>query len=231
MSLIKHKSARSAHTVKQLSQAHDEVVKIRSASAALKQVRSVESPEITILKAENAALKKQIEQVKLESKTALEKTKIEVEENVKSFIKQDFSKAYDKLGEAIDKAITKFEEQLASNEALALLVAQTALEKIFHPDDDYRELASRMIKKQMNDLRRETIIKVRVSGHDFDNDEALEDLAFALDLRKSDIKISQKLPAGNCTIDLRLGHMELSVTEQWEELKSLFRDMAVNGAV
>lgn len=83
-----------------------------------------------------------------------------------------------------------------------------------------------MIRKQMEGLRRETILQVRVSAQDFESDLALEDLAFALDLRQSDIKIGDNIRPGDCVLDLRLGHMELSVKEQWDNIETLFKEMA-----
>ena len=227
MPLIKNKKSRSGQKVKQLKHVQGDAVQTGLAGAILGQVKNTETPEITLLKAENVELKKQLEQLKLDSKAAIEDVEVKVREQVKKSIKQDFSKAYDKLSASIDKAIGDFEDQLASTEALSLLVAQTALEKIFHPTDNYHELTARMIKKQMQGLRRETVVEVRVSGDDFESNEALEDLAFALDLNRANIKISQKLQAGDCIIDLRLGRMELSINNQWEELKTLFKTMAM----
>ncbi|WP_371395857.1 hypothetical protein [Fretibacter rubidus] len=190
------------------------------------QAASKESVKIIALQAEVEKLKLDITQFKIEAEQAVSAAREGGRNEATQAFEKKYEKANEALGRGIDKGLEKLDDRLSSLDGLALLISQTVLEKFFCPNQDYKETITRMIRKQLEAIRRETVMHVRVSSDDFDTDESLEDLAVALDLRYTDIKIGETVRPGDCVIDLRLGHVELSLKNQWDTIQTLFKDMA-----
>lgn len=111
-------------------------------------------------------------------------------------------------------------------ESLAGALCRVALEDVFSPSHDYREQSARMLRRQIETLKPDTVLGVAVSAADFPEDGALTDLARELGLQPSAFRVDPALAAGNCRMQLRLGQLDLSLSDHWEGLCAAFRAMA-----
>jgi flagellar assembly protein FliH len=118
------------------------------------------------------------------------------------------------------------EERLDGAERLAALLARTALAKLVEPSADLSELVVRSIARQMRDVRRETIVAIRVSAADFADEAALAAIAARTGAGPVQLLADPELGRGACRMDLRLGHVDLGVGARWGELSALLLAMA-----
>lgn len=182
--------------------------------------------QILALETENSALKETLKQQAETAESLIAQIKTDAKTTAEAEIKKNYSDSYDVLAKCIERVSDALEVKIDTLDGLALMVAQTALENVFNPQGSYKDLVARSITKQVGGLRQEAILYVQVSSQDFETDEALEDLVFALDLKSADIKTSSHLKSGDCVMDLRLGQVEISIQDHWEALQSLFVKMA-----
>lgn len=133
------------------------------------------------------------------------------------------------LAASLSTAMERWNERLASLEPLALLVARTALSKLLGEDCDHAQRVARTLALQIAQMRREAVIRVRVSADDFPDSAALRDLAEAADTGSLDLLADADLGPGECRLDLLLGHIELGIGPRWKELSELFERMAAEG--
>ena len=129
------------------------------------------------------------------------------------------------LEQGVSNALAHARTRVDSLEQLALLLAETALEKVFTPTSDYRELTTRAIARQLTQFRRNAMLRIAVSERDFPEHRALEALGARLGANVV-MAADPQLPAGACHIDLRLGHIEISLVEHWDALKAELRRLA-----
>lgn len=183
--------------------------------------------ELEKFRAQNLELKSLLEEQAKQGELLIEKAKVDVEKSVLAKVKESQEESITLLSKGLEVAKNDFDDKLTTLESLALLLAQTALEKLLDSSDDYSEFVTRSVAHQMSFLRREMVMGVNVSLDDFKCEEALQGLRESLDLQKIEINTTSQLKAGDCIIDLRLGHIEMSIKEQWTELQNLFSEMAM----
>lgn len=111
-------------------------------------------------------------------------------------------------------------------ESLAGALCRVALEDVFSPSHDYREQCARMLRRQIETLKPDTVLGVAVSAADFQEDGALTDLAREFGLEPANFRIDPALEAGACRLQLRLGQLDLSLSDHWDGLCAAFRAMA-----
>lgn len=130
------------------------------------------------------------------------------------------------LAEGMAAAAARTEEALAGVERLALLVARTALGRLVASDAALAGLVAGSIARQMEQLRREVVSVIRVSVQDFPDEAALG--ALASDAGTGSVKLvaDPDLGAGECRMDLLLGHLDLGVQSRWREVAALLDRMA-----
>jgi flagellar biosynthesis/type III secretory pathway protein FliH len=180
-----------------------------------------EDPRLVEAIRENEALRAELATLKAAAATAVRTAR---EEGLRAGEASAKSLEEEKL-KALQAGLRLSGEALATRleelEALAVLVARTALSKLFDESQDQRERIAGLIARQLRDLRRECILAVRVSAQDFGDEAALADLS--KDARCGSIRViaDGDLPAGDCRLDLKLGHVEIGPRAQWSELATL----------
>lgn len=130
------------------------------------------------------------------------------------------------LKEGLGHAVTSLNTRLGEMEALSLLVAQTALERIFGHGNGYAEKVSAMVSHQMSRLGDSAVLKIEVSALDFPNEERLAAVSAGWGLASTDIAVRHDLAEGDCLLTVRFGQIELSLDSYWVELRDYFRSVS-----
>lgn len=126
----------------------------------------------------------------------------------------------------LDAASAKAARSFEDMEKLALLICENALSKVFAKPQSYRSLITDAISKQLGQIRKETVVGVWVSREDFPDQAALQALSSGSAGAAVHVRHDPELPSGDCRIDLRLGHVELSIRDHWAALKACLADLA-----
>lgn len=161
---------------------------------------------------------------------ALEATRAQARKEADLAYERDDARALALLQAAIAAAVETFGVRLAQAEPFAALLCQTALAKVFSHPENYRELVSRAISRQIAGLRLETVIAVDVSPADFQDEASFAGLGKVIGSDRVEIRRDPQLASGDCRIDLRLGHIEISLPRHWDELQALLRRLASDEA-
>jgi hypothetical protein len=134
------------------------------------------------------------------------------------------------LGAGIEGALDDWKSRLQGWDGLAAALAGAALGKIFEPHDDLKERVTRMLARQLREVRRASVLTIHVSREDFANRDALDVLGQRLraDGASFAIQIDPELEAGACRIACRLEQIDLDA-QQWSNLIRLLEGMASGG--
>jgi flagellar biosynthesis/type III secretory pathway protein FliH len=119
-----------------------------------------------------------------------------------------------------------WDERLAGLEVLAVVLARSALAKVFGEGADLADLVTRAIGSRVGALNRDGVVGVRVSTTDFPDAEALEAIRAKVGMRSIDVVADPAFEAGQCRLDLTLGHVDLGIDSQWQELDRFFGTLA-----
>lgn len=141
-----------------------------------------------------------------------------------TFVKDEASRL-SMLKANLEAAVTTATASFNSMEKLALVVCEDALAKVFAKPASYRQLVADAIAKQLGSLRKETVLGIHVSAQDFSDSKSLEALALAAGTGNITLHRDDELRTGACRISVRLGHIELSLPEHWEAMKSAFSEL------
>jgi flagellar biosynthesis/type III secretory pathway protein FliH len=142
--------------------------------------------------------------------------------------RRDEAAALAALQAAIAQAQDSLSRRLADLDALALVLCENALATVFSRFDDYQERTSRALELQLAGLRNDILLCVFVSPEDFPHSEALETLRRRIG--KIDIVQDGSLGRGEARLDLRLGHIELSLDAHWDAIRKRLVALAGGGA-
>lgn len=182
-------------------------------------------PIVQALEREVAHLKTALENAKAETKRTADESFARGRKEAEAGFVRDEAKRLAVLEAAVARASAHAERQIAELDALALLLCETALENAFARAPDFTDLIVRALERQLAPLRRETVLGVSVSAADFADPAALQALQERLQTGFC-IDLDTTLPAGECRIELRLGHIELSLPRYWQALKAKLRSLA-----
>lgn len=138
---------------------------------------------------------------------------------------QDDEKRLVALGEGIAGARGVWDERLTGLDGLATLVARAAIAKLFDRCDDHSEFVIGMIARQMRHLRRETVLTIWVSAADFPDETSFATIVAGAETGSVTIQCDPQLEAGQCRIDLQLGHIDLCLRSQWNEMAQLLQEL------
>ncbi|MEO7688275.1 MAG: FliH/SctL family protein [Sphingomonas sp.] len=130
----------------------------------------------------------------------------------------------------VDQASAAWNDRLAELDALAAMLAQASLSKLFGDAPDLTELVTRSIRQRTQTLGRESVVSIRVSGADFPDEAARDALRSAVATGSSDLVIDPALTTGECRLDLKLGSIDVGVASQWRALDRFF-DVLIAGEV
>jgi type III secretion protein L len=125
------------------------------------------------------------------------------------------------LKEAAERALTRFGEEMTSLERLAALLSQTCLDRMLLNDAERSRIVADLLRAQLAGLEAGATVRIQVSTEDFSSPEALAGLAPA----SCEIIAAPSLEPGDCTIQLRLGTLEIGVNQQWGSLRAVLEEM------
>jgi len=125
---------------------------------------------------------------------------------------------------ALDRLRQAHDGWLAEYELLALQLARTALGRVFGDERLQADLVAATLGNSLAAIRREMVVKARVSPLDFQDAAALAELS----RRFPGIEITgdDGLRSGDCAVDLRLGQIDLGLEGQWGRLSAFFDTLA-----
>ena len=124
------------------------------------------------------------------------------------------------LQTSADRALAHFSDQLGAMERLALLVAQTCLDRMLLGSDDRSRIVCDLIRGQIEALGEDAAVRIQVSATDFGSAEALAEISAGVGSGACEIVASEALESGDCTIALRLGALEIGLDRQWSCLRA-----------
>lgn len=132
------------------------------------------------------------------------------------------------LGAGIAVAIGDWQTRLEGWDGLAAALAGAALGRMFEPHDDLSERVTRMLARQLREIRRASVVTIHVSRNDFTDGDALALLGRRLSAEGASlsIEIDPELEAGTCRIACRLEHIDLDAHGNWSTLVRLLDQMA-----
>jgi len=119
------------------------------------------------------------------------------------------------LSQAIDEARLGLRQQFAAMERMAVSVACECLEKILGANADRAHLMADLIRRQIAQVGRDTIVEISVAQDDFSSDEAVAEVDRNISIVRAD------LPAGSCRIKLEMGEIDAGLPHQWAMLRNM----------
>ncbi len=163
---------------------------------------------------------------------ALESAKAEIA-SVREKALQDGKEQAERLEkerlEALKKALSdcggSIEKQISELEPVALMVAQTALNKILGSNADTKNIVAKAIKNQIRTIEDNCVVSVTVSKSDFSDEAALDALSKQLDCPKFEILSEGTLDSGACELKMKLGTVDIGIPNQLAQLNSLISSM------
>ncbi|PSJ42205.1 FliH/SctL family protein [Allosphingosinicella deserti] len=173
--------------------------------------------ELASLRKEVAALQEALKAAAQAQQSAVAKAREEARiEGLRAAEKDDKARSAT-LRATGDKALQLWREKLAELDGLAAALAREALEKLLGPAAMEAELVQRALTRHLAMLGREAVLAIHVSADDFDEDEArrLEEAGANAPIRRD-----SALSAGECRIDLKLGHVDIGPRTQWSLLRA-----------
>lgn len=132
------------------------------------------------------------------------------------------------LDAGIDIAIGDWKKRLEDWDGLAAALAGAALGRIFEPHDDLKERVTRMLARQLREIRRASVVAIHVNREDFPDRDALDALDQRLyaDGASLAIEVDPELEAGTCRIACRLEQIDLNARAHWSKILRLLDEMA-----
>lgn len=143
---------------------------------------------------------------------------------------KDDAQALSLLKSSLANLDEEMSSQLKQVDLIALAIAQAALRKIFENKSNYSELVGALISSHVAQMRSDMICEVVVSASDFPDPVMLDNLKSDLGIKESiAVRAQNNMETGCCRLDLRLGYIDFSLTDYWDDLCFLFSDLAVQG--
>ena len=134
-----------------------------------------------------------------------------------------------RLEAAADRALDQFRMDLRGMETLAVALSKAALAKVFGDDREMAHRVARLVRRQVEALDRDSVLRIEVAAGDFADATALDELAVDAGLEGIEIKAVEELDAGDCRIRLRLGELEVGLGQQWGRLSALLDETLAAG--
>lgn len=122
------------------------------------------------------------------------------------------------LAKAVEAAQQDVAAELKKAESTAVLVARACLDRMLGDKAHWTALVNDLVRHQITQVSRDTLLKIEVAAEDFADDESLESLG--------DPVVRSNLPPGSCKMILRLGEVDAGLTQQWGTLERHLRQLA-----
>ncbi|HEX2594075.1 MAG TPA: hypothetical protein VHL34_21415 [Rhizomicrobium sp.] len=129
------------------------------------------------------------------------------------------------LKQGIAAALAALEQRLDRVSALAPVLVKECLDQLFAETDNRTQIVSDLIAKQMVRIAEASLVAVEVSSSDY-SDGALDALAEALGMPRTILCTSDDLQSGQCFLRLKLGHLDVSLDQQWGVLRAILDEGA-----
>lgn len=179
-----------------------------------------------VMQAEVEALKREIESLNAELEREKAASFSAGENAAKSAFERDETLALEALETGISGALTSLKRTYDILESSALLLSHAALQNLFLDKSANAAIVSAFIKGHAQTLRKEAILEVQVSEHDFPDQAALRLLASDMDMNEANLNSSHTLKPGDCVMTLRLGKLELSISDYLDGIGELAAETA-----
>ncbi|MBU6267859.1 MAG: hypothetical protein KGN34_09985 [Sphingomonadales bacterium] len=111
-------------------------------------------------------------------------------------------------------------------ETLALLIARSALAKLFAGDEARTAAVTDLVRRQLAVIERDTVLAVTVARRDFPDTREVAALAAKLGIEPGLLAVSDDLDAGGCRMKLQLGTLDLGLDRQWGAVRDLLDGLA-----
>lgn len=203
----------------------DEKQPWRALAGALAPTAAAVDPVLEQLRLEVAALRQALADSKEDHSVQLSRARAEAKADAEAHFQRDETKALALLKETCGDARAALAEKLAEMDGLALLFCETALTPILGDADAYRDLVTHAIRRQCDALARDLIVRVVMSAADFPNAASGGALAQSIGLGGVDVVTTPDIVAGACRIELKLGAIDLSVSQYWSALQARFASL------
>lgn len=190
------------------------------------ETRSLVDPEVLELRAETERLKSELADLKAGEPERMDAARAKARQEAEDAFKADEAAKLKQLKAGLEDAIEAARPALANVERLALLLAEHALANAFDDVTSYRDQVANAVRHQAKLIGAAAILKLEVSRADFGDDEALADLANALDHDMMELAAVHSLARGKARIRLMLGDVEIDLPRYWLEIKALLSDLA-----
>jgi flagellar biosynthesis/type III secretory pathway protein FliH len=183
-------------------------------------------PRLEALERENEELRAALSALRIESEQAVKAARAEGERQGRAAADDAAAKQLGLLGKGVDAAVDQWQARLSDLDGLAPSLARTALGKLFDGGEDHIQFVTAVIARQMRLLRRESLVAIRVSARDFRGEQALAALVAEADTGSVRVVADADLAAGECRIDLQLGHIDVGPGTQWAQLAAFLDGLA-----
>lgn len=144
---------------------------------------------------------------------------------MESEIEDDRAAALELLANGVEAAKMALDQALGNYESIALVVAQTALDKIFGDTESRKAMAAELIRHQFRQIGHDSFVSLVVSRADFPNTYEVAELATSLSVAPDRVRVSDDLAAGSCHMRMQLGTLEIGLDRQWGSVRALLADM------
>jgi len=119
------------------------------------------------------------------------------------------------LSDAIQGARLELRQQFAAMERTAVSVACECLEKILGPNADRAHLMADLVRRQIAQVGRDTIVEISVAQDDFPSDQAVAEVDRNISI------VRAELASGSCRIKLEMGEIDAGLPHQWAMLRNV----------
>lgn len=168
-----------------------------------------------------------IEGLKADVKRAFEEGNAQGYRNGLSDAEDRQSERLSLLERGVTKACAELAENMASLERLSALLAHECLDIILGEAADRAEIVRRIIASQIARLDRAMLLAVEVSRQDFPDDDALGSVAAHTGLPLAILSADSEAPSGACSMQLRLGRIDVGIDQQWGVLRDLLDEISL----
>ncbi|PTS90563.1 hypothetical protein DBR17_01175 [Sphingomonas sp. HMWF008] len=136
----------------------------------------------------------------------------------------------ERLDAALSVAHDDWHARLAEMDTLAVQLARTTLAKLFSESRDLGDLVARAITRKVATMRSESVVAITVSASDFADAPSIEALQRHIPTEGMALVRDTALAAGTCRLDLKLGHVDLSIEALADEVDEALAGLLHKGA-
>lgn len=183
-------------------------------------------PRLEALERENEELRAALAAQRKAAEEAVAAARTEGERQGKAAAEDAADKRLQLLGKGVETAVAAWEKRLADLDDLAPPLARAALAKLFDESEDHSRFVGGLIARQLRLLRRDSVVAIRVSARDFQDEQALSGLGAEAATGSIRILADADLASGGCRIDLQLGHIDIGTKTQWSQLSAFLDRLA-----